>query len=86
MRLFGYFYGKSGSKSLKALPYKHFIQNITIILYNPCPATVLLQSILNHHKRDARATNAYMYKYSIGVIITTNNISCPYFEIISRAT
>ena len=26
-----------------------------IIVYNPCPVRVLLSSILNHHKRDARA-------------------------------
>jgi hypothetical protein len=28
-----------------------------IIVYNPCPVRVLLSSILNHHKRDARARN-----------------------------
>jgi hypothetical protein len=28
---------------------------VSPVLQNPCPARVLLQSILNHHKRDARA-------------------------------
>ena len=52
---FGYFYGNPGSKSLKALLCRHFIENMEIIVYNPCPVRVLLSSILNHHKRDARA-------------------------------
>ena len=30
-----------------------------IIVYNPCPVRVLLSSILNHHKRDARAQVSY---------------------------
>jgi hypothetical protein len=55
LRFFGYFYGKPGSKSLKALLCRHFIENMEIIVYNPCPVRVLLSSILNHHKRDARA-------------------------------
>jgi hypothetical protein len=54
-RFFGYSYGKPGSKSLKALLCRHFIENMEIIVYNPCPVRVLLSSILNHHKRDARA-------------------------------
>jgi len=54
-QFFGYFYGKPGSKSLKALLCSHFIENMEIIVYNPCPVRVLLSSILNHHKRDARA-------------------------------
>ena len=54
-RFFGYFYGNPGSKSLKALLCRHFIENMEIIVYNPCPVRVLLSSILNHHKRDARA-------------------------------
>jgi hypothetical protein len=54
---FGYFYGKPGSKSLKALLCRHFIENMEIIVYNPCPVRVFLSSILNHHKRDARAVN-----------------------------
>ena len=52
---FGYFYGKPGSKSLKVLLCRHFIENMEIIVYNPCPVRVLLSSILNYHKRDARA-------------------------------
>ena len=52
---FGYFYGKPGSKSLKALLCRHFIENMETIVYNPCPVRVLLSSILNYHKRDARA-------------------------------
>ena len=55
LRFFGYFYGKPGSKSLKALLCRHFIENMEIIVYNPCPVRVLLSPILNHHKRDARA-------------------------------
>ena len=39
---FGSFYGKPGSKSLKALLCGHFIQNMGIIVYNPCPIRVLL--------------------------------------------
>ena len=62
IRFFGYFYGKPGSKSLKALLCRHFIENMKIIVYNPCPVRVLLSSILNHHKRDARARNS---KYTI---------------------
>jgi hypothetical protein len=42
MRFFGYFYGKPGSKSLKALLCGHFIENMGIIVYNPCPVRVLL--------------------------------------------
>jgi hypothetical protein len=44
---------------LKALLCRHFIENMEIIVYNPCPVRVLLSSILNlnHHKRDARACN-----------------------------
>ena len=52
---FGYFYGKPGSKSLKGLLCRRFIENMEIIVYNPCPVRVLLSPILNHHKRDARA-------------------------------
>ena len=55
IRFFGYFYGKPGSKSLKVLLCRHFIENMEIIVYNPCPVRVLLSSILNYHKRDARA-------------------------------
>ena len=58
-RLFGYSYGKPGSKSLKALLCRYFIENMEIIVYNPCPVRVLLSSILNHHKRDARAIILY---------------------------
>jgi hypothetical protein len=56
---FGYFYGKPGSKSLKVLLCRHFIENMEIIVYNPCPVRVLLSSILNYHKRerDGRAKN-----------------------------
>jgi hypothetical protein len=40
--LFGIFYGKPGSKSLKALFCRYSIQNNGIILDNPCPIRVLL--------------------------------------------
>jgi len=42
MWFFGSFYGKPGSKSLKALLCGHFIENMGIIVYNPCPVRVLL--------------------------------------------
>lgn len=42
MRLFGSFCGKPGSKSMAALLYGHFIENMGIIIQNPCPARVLL--------------------------------------------
>jgi hypothetical protein len=35
---------------------RHFIENMEIIVYNPCPVRVLLSSILNYHKRDTRAS------------------------------
>ncbi|MBO1066740.1 MULTISPECIES: hypothetical protein [Nostocales] len=34
-----------------------------IIVYNPCPVRVLLSSILNHHKRDARADYSLIRKH-----------------------
>jgi hypothetical protein len=42
IRFFGSFYGKPGSKPLKALLCRHFIENMVIIVYNPCPVRVLL--------------------------------------------
>jgi hypothetical protein len=39
---FGSFYGKPGSKPLKALLCGHFIENMGIIVYKPCPVRVLL--------------------------------------------
>ncbi|QSV69365.1 MAG: hypothetical protein HEQ20_09020 [Aphanizomenon flos-aquae KM1D3_PB] len=35
------------------------------IVYNPCPVRVLLSSILNYHKRDARAI--FWYSLSSGL-------------------
>ena len=35
------FYGEPSSKSLKALLCRHFIQNMGIIVYDPCPVRVL---------------------------------------------
>jgi hypothetical protein len=40
-----------------------------IIVYNPCPVRVLLSSILNHHKRDARAQKSlYINCLFMGVL------------------
>lgn len=38
---FGTFYGEPSSKSMKALLCRHFIENMGIIVYNPCPVRVL---------------------------------------------
>jgi hypothetical protein len=45
-RFFGYFYGNPGSKSLKALLCRHFIENMEIIIYKPCPVRVLGSSVI----------------------------------------